>query len=133
MLVDQIKAARMTAMKERNAITKTILTTLLGELEGTAKRDQCNITDDMVVKACKKFVASNDEVIALGSNVEQLTAENVVLETFIPKQLNEDELRAIIANMNLLNLGQIMQQLKAEYSGSYDGKLASKIAREVLQ
>lgn len=132
MLIDQIRTARITAMKERDAVAKTILTTLLGELEGMAKREQADITDEMVAKTCKKFVASNQEVIALDSNVEQLTAENVILTKFIPIQLTADELRVIIVDMNASNLGEIMKQLKADHNGEYDGKTASTIAREVL-
>lgn len=133
MLIEQVKAARMQAMKDRDYIAKTILTTLVGELEGMSKRDQCEITDDMVVRTCKKFVVGNNETMKLGGNVEQLTAENTVLDKFVPKQLSEDELRVIIADMRLNNLGEIMQQLKAEHSGNYDGKLASGIAREFIE
>ncbi len=136
MLIEDIRTQRMAAMKARDAVTKTLLTTLLGELESIAKRIQCDITDDMVVKAAKKFISGNDEVIEAGAKVgvecPNLVAENVLLETFIPKQLTEDELRAIIVEMDGSNLGEIMQQLKAKYDGIYDGKLASIIAREVL-
>lgn len=136
MLVDDIRSQRMTAMKARDSVTKTLLTTLLGELESIAKRTQCDITDDMVVKACKKFISGNNEVIEAGVklNLElpNLEAENVLLETFIPKQLTEDELRAIIVEMDASHLGEIMQKLKANYDGIYDGKLASTIARDIL-
>lgn len=132
MLVDQLKKARMTAMKERNMITKSILTTLLGELEGNAKRTQCEISDDMVIKTSKKFVASNLEVIGLGNSVDQLTKENIVLGAFIPTQLSEDELHTIIAGIEATNLGAVMQYLKANHDGCYDGKLASGIAKQLI-
>ena len=54
------------------------------------------------------------------------------LSQFIPKQLTEDELRAIIVEMDASHLGEIMQKLKANYDGIYDGKLASTIARDIL-
>ena len=133
MLVDQIKAARMTAMKERDGAARTILTTLLGELEGLAKREQIDISDDMVIRTCKKFIVGNLETIKLGGDAEKLEIENTILRVFIPKQLSEDDLRVIIADMKLLNLGQIMQQLKAEHEGTYDGKMASQIAREYIE
>jgi len=133
MLVDQLKADRMTAMKERNAVAKTILTTLLGELEGAAKRGNSDITDDMVIRTCKKFVAANLEVIAFnGNNVEQLAEENIVLDRFIPKQLTKDELYAIIEGLEADNLGTVMKHLKANHDGTYDGKLAANVAHTVL-
>ena len=33
MLVDQVKASRMAAMRARNGVTRSILTTLLGKLK----------------------------------------------------------------------------------------------------
>ena len=133
MLVDQIKTARMAAMKLRDTPTKNILTTLLGELEGAAKRDQVDVSDEMVIRTCKKFIVGNLETMKLGGDAEKLEGENVILRGFLPKQLNSDDLRAIIASMKLLNLGQIMQQLKAEHAGTYDGKMASEIAREFIE
>jgi len=132
MLIDQVKAARMTAMKARDAAARSILTTLLGELESIAKRDQAGVSDDMVIRTCKKFIVGNLETIKLGGDADKLEAENVILRGFIPKQLTSDELRAIIVAMNATNIGEIMQQLKAAHDGEYDGKMASSIARDVL-
>lgn len=132
MLIDQVKAARMTAMKARDAAARSILTTLLGELESIAKRDQAGVSDDMVIRTCKKFIVGNLETIKLGGDADKLEAENVILRGFIPKQLTSDELRAIIVAMNATNIGKIMQQLKAAHDGEYDGKMASSIARDVL-
>jgi uncharacterized protein YqeY len=133
MLIDKLKAARMQAMRDKNGLARSILTTLLGELEGIAKRDQVSINDDMVIRTCKKFIVGNLETIKLGGDSEKLEAENEILKQFVPKQLSADELRVIIADMKLLNLGQIMQQLKVDHEGTYDGKMASQIAREYIE
>lgn len=133
MLIEKLKAARMQAMRDKNGLARSILTTLLGELEGIAKRDQTDITDDMIIRTCKKFIIGNKETIKLGGDAEKLEAENEILQQFVPKQLSADEVRAIIADMKLLNLGQIMQQLKAEHEGTYDGKMASLLAREYIE
>ena len=136
MLIEQIRKDRIAAMKARNNVAKTLLTTLIGELEGAAKRQQTEITEEMVISACKKFIAGNDETIKLGGgnrgNQDVLEAENAILKNYLPKQLSEDELRAIIGAYNLDNIGAIMGKLKAEHAGLYDGGLASKIAREFL-
>ena len=122
----------MTAMKMRDAPARTLLTTLLGELETAAKRDQSDITDDMVIRTCKKFIVGNLEVIKLGSNVDQLEGENVILRGFVPKQLTEAELYAIIEGLEADNLGTVMKHLKANHDGTYDGKLAASVAHTVL-
>lgn len=136
MLVEKIRKDRMTAMKARDIIAKTLLTTLLGELESGAKRTGADITDDIVIKTCKKFITGNNEVIEEGLKVKCecpiLTAENVLLETFIPKQLTKDELYAIIKELKADNLGTVMKHLKANHDGTYDGRLAAEVANTVL-
>ena len=124
MLVDQVKASRMAAMRARNGVTRSILTTLLGELEGMAKRDQVEISDDMVIRTCKKFIIGNIETMKLGGSKDQLETENAILS---------DELRAIIVKMGIGDMGTIMKQLKAEHEGTYDGKMASEIARDQVE
>ena len=136
MLIDEIKAKRIEAMKARNTVGKTLLTTLLGELEGAAKRDGSEITDDKVIAACKKFISGNIEVIEagakIGSECPNLLAENLILETYIPKQLTEEQLYAIIVELKADNMGAVMQHLKGNYNGLYNGKLAANVAHHVL-
>jgi len=133
MLIDNVRADRMAAMKARNTVAKTILTTLLGELEGAAKRTQSDITDDMVIKTCKKFIVANKEVMELNTRTfSNLSQENAYLEEYIPKQLTEKELYAIIVELKPTNLGMVMQHLKANHNGLYDGKLAANVANHVI-
>lgn len=134
-LITTLKADRVTAMKNKDTVAKNILTTLLGELEGQAKRVGSDITDEMVVQSSKKFIQSNKETISVitdGEAISGLTAENTVLEQYLPKQLDEAQLREVIATMGAKHIGEVMKNLKASYNGQYDGKLASKIAKEVL-
>ena len=132
MLAQAIRTARMTAMKERNTVAKTVLTTLLGELEGKAKRDGIEISDDMVISTCKKFISSNLEVIHNGGCLDTLETENAILDGYIPKQLTEEEMYAIITALMPSNLGDIMQHLKNNYQGLYNGKMASNVARHII-
>ena len=58
------------------------------------------------------------------------------LKDFIKKQLSEADIRFEIEDLMLskeCNIGMIMKHFKEWYPGQYDGKLVSKIAKEVLQ
>jgi len=135
MLIEKIRKDRMAAMKARDVVGKTLLTTLLGELESAAKRTGDEITDAIVIAACKKFIAGNDEVIEasddLGIGCPNLRAENVLLETFIPTQLTEADLYELLPKTDAKNFGEAMQYLKANHAGLYDGKLAFNIAKHI--
>jgi len=62
-----------------------------------------------------------------------------IIEAFLPKQMGEDEVRAIIAKIvadnglsGSQNIGKLMPLAMKELSGKADGKLISTIAKELL-
>ena len=61
--------------------------------------------------------------------VEEADKRIAVIATFLPSQLGRTEIEKIIsdysASDNAANVGSIMKHLKENYSGQYDGKLAS--------
>ena len=57
------------------------------------------------------------------------------MSQFIKKQLSEADIRFEIEDLMLskeCNIGIIMKHFKEWYPGQYDGKLVSKIAKEML-
>jgi uncharacterized protein YqeY len=128
MLYQTIKADRMSAMKNRDKVAKSILTTLLGELEGNAKRNGLDVSDDDVLKLIKKFIDANKESLQYKPD-PNLEIENSVLTSYLPKQLSESELRDIITSLGDLHIGQVMKHLSQNYNGQYDGNIASKIIK----
>lgn len=68
--------------------------------------------------------------------IPSLERELSIIEEFLPKQLSREELTSIISGLAQSsgsgNLGEIMKLLKDQYAGTYEGKMASEVAREVL-
>jgi uncharacterized protein YqeY len=129
----QVGRDRMDAMISRNTVKKNVLSTLLSELDKKSKepkRVSPDITDNEVILTIKKLIASNIEC----NTIE----ENVYLECYLPKSLSNEELSSIIyseINSNsysIRDLGKIMSHLSANYSGQYDGKVASDIIKKQL-
>ena len=62
--------------------------------------------------------------------------ELAVLDEYLPRQLGEEELRAAISTLvndsGATSIGPIMKELSSRYPGRYDGKLASRIAQELV-
>ena len=71
-----------------------------------------------------------------GETISSLERELSIIEGFLPKQLSREELTAIISGLaqsaGSSNLGDIMKLLKEQHAGTYDGKMASEVAREVI-
>ncbi len=136
-LFEKVKQDRMSARKAKNESTTSVLTTLVGELESQAKRVGSEVTDEMVIQTCKKFILNNSDTLKLtiASEVnEKLVAENIALNNYLPKQLTREELETIVNQLNESNmtLGQVMKYLKEHYSGQYDGKLASEVVKSII-
>lgn len=68
--------------------------------------------------------------------VERSRAEILVVEGFLPKQMAREELEKIVTAMKqdnpALDMGAAMKLLKEQYSGQYDGKLASEVVKGAL-
>lgn len=138
MLLEKIKADQLSARKAGNKLNAVLLTTLIGEATMIGKNaGNRDTTDEETNKVIVKFIKGIDESLNYIKNgtadslpddrIVTLEKEKEVLEKYLPKQLTVDELKAIILKefTDKPNVGQVMAYLKANYSGLYDGKVAS--------
>lgn len=138
MLIDTIKADLLTARRERNSTSVSVLSTLIGELTNSSKMvDGVKvIADDLVVKTVKKFIKNMEETLAISPDSEYLRTEIEILEPYLPKSLSQSELETVISGLireGSNNIGLIMAGLKSRYPNQYDGKEASQIATKFLK
>lgn len=143
-LFEQIKADQLTARKAKQALSATLLTTLIGELTAIGKNDGDRpVTDADVVKLVKKFLDGVNESIKYmekDNNVAALLmlhGEAAILAAYMPKQMDEQVLtiavRSILNELGVgANMGQVMAALKAKHAGTYDGAMASKVVKACL-
>lgn len=130
MLLKKIKADQLTARIAKDSIKTALLTTLIGDAEMVGKNAGRETTDDEVVAVIKKFLKNNLEFQKHVTN-DDLTTEQAILESYLPKQLTTGELIEIITNNFGDELkskkGAIMKFLKENYAGLYDGATAAKV------
>lgn len=149
MLTTKIKSLQLAARKERDQIATNLFTTLLGELTTMEVNMRCIVPDSETIKVVQKFIKNNDFTISSlestgvvvntkeWDQLQKLKDENILLATLLPQQLNEKELRALIAkelfqDIEPPTMQDIMKFLKENYAGRYDGKLASTIAKNLI-
>ena len=144
MLLDTLQQDALAARKNQNAIAATLLTTLYAEAARFGKDKGNRVsTDDEVLAVITKFVKGVDETLAVlpatDSRVEQLKAEKVILSAYLPQQLTEAELAALIADIVATlaektpkQMGAVMGQLKAKAGGRYDSTTASRLVKTAL-
>ena len=139
MLIDQIKADRLLALKARDELKKN----LLGTLFAAATKDGKVPDDAAVLKTIRSFLKSLDETASLlearGLDAAAQHAERAILTAYLPQALGEDDLRASIAEIvaglperSPKAMGQVMAALKARHGDALDSKSASGLVRAAL-
>ena len=123
-LLKILKEKRQSYLKDKNKIASSILTTLLGELETKAKRDNTDISDDLVISVCKKFINSNEETLKF-KELSSLKEENEILKFFIPETMTISEIIDILVKNNVEDFPSAMKYLKDNFSSKYDAKECS--------
>ena len=65
--------------------------------------------------------------------VTQNERERQILQDYLPPQLEaadlEETIRALAQELNTVEIGPLMSELRKRHAGTYDGKLASEIIR----
>lgn len=128
----KIKDHFLTSRKARDTETSAFLSTLIGEIEARAELIDGvkTVSESVTIKILKSFEKKNAEFLAIAPN-EKTEREKVLLESFMPQQLSETEVRAILVGTGITEMGKMMAYLKGNFDGLYDGKTASKIAKEL--
>jgi uncharacterized protein YqeY len=129
-----IRATFLAARKDREADVSAFLGTIIGEIESKAVMVDGvkTVTEDQTIAVLKQFEKRNLEFIkAVEPNVPaNIDRERFILGRFLPQQLSESEIRAIFETLEETDMGSRMKHLKENYSGQYDGKVASRVAKE---
>lgn len=96
-----------------------------------------------VLQKCVKTREESALVYDQGGRPELAAKERdeiVILQAYLPKKLSEDETRATIVALaqelgvsEKKQLGVLMKAITARFQGQIDGKLASKLAAEILK
>lgn len=144
-LIEQIKKDQVQARIARDAEKASLLTTLIGEAEMIGKNaGNRQSTDAEVITVVKKFINNMRETLSYAVKIDvetgnRIVREIAVLDQYLPTQMTEDQIKAILESMvatlpdrSPRQMGVLMKQLKEHHEGLYDGALASKIAKTLL-
>lgn len=135
-LQDEIKAA----MKARDSHRRDILRQVHTELKAIEVNERREVTeadvDAMLKRTIKQTKETLDGSIKAGNNQERtdtLTEQVAILEEYLPKQVEGDELAALIeevlANTGVStkkDMGRVMGELTKRTGGNFDKAAAAK-------
>ena len=145
-LFDQVSNDIKSAMLAKDKVRLEALRGIKKEfLEAkTAKGADGELTDDMAMKILAKMVKQRKESAQIYTEqnrpdlAEPELAEAAVIETYLPKQMTEEELtealKAIIAQVGATpqEMGKVMGVATKQLAGRADGRAISAKVKELL-
>lgn len=138
MIIDQIKAAKVDAMKQRNDAAKGILSLLadrylLQAIEAKANGKEIGDVEmtAILMKVGKELDDERATYLNNGAHdrVQNIDLQIAVLKQFLPKLLSESDIRAEISKLADQSLPSIMKHFKTNFAGKVDMGLVNQIAK----
>lgn len=140
-LKDTIREDLNTARRDRDKLRTTLLTMLLAEIRNK-EIDVGHELDDGEVHAVATTAIKRRREAAeqmRGGGREELAAkeeqEAALLQAYLPPQLGEDEVRAMVRDAiagGAKDIGGVMKAVSPRTKGQFDGRELNRIAREEL-
>ncbi|MBI5019517.1 GatB/YqeY domain-containing protein [Candidatus Gottesmanbacteria bacterium] len=145
MLLDTLKSQLTTAMKAHDAVTVDTVRFLLAAVRNVAidkygAEGEAKITDADILDVVKKQVKTHNESVEAFTKAGraelagQEKAQLAVLEQYLPKQMSDEELKALIAPVAAQggDFGPLMGKAMAAVKGGADGGRVSAILKQLL-
>ncbi|MFL0507471.1 GatB/YqeY domain-containing protein [Ureibacillus sp. 179-F W5.1 NHS] len=129
------------AMKEKNVIAKGVLTLLKSALDKAEKEKGSALTTEEEVAVVNREIKQTNQSLdgAKQANREDLIEKEEVklalLKSFLPKQLSEEEITAVLTEAGVtsgLNMGEAMKIAKPLLAGKADGATISKVVKSLI-
>ena len=138
MLIEELKAANIQAMKNKDKDARSALSVVLSKCQLAiveAKAQNKEFTDNDVLVIIKKTIKelSDEKADYIKVNnverVEMINKQEQILKQYLPTQLSREEILAEINKMEDKSIPSIMKYFKANYAGKVDMSLVNQIAR----
>jgi hypothetical protein len=144
-LLQEILADIKAAMKAHDSVTLEVLRTLHSDIKNVAINAKKDVTDDVVLDVLAKSIKQRNESIEMlrkGGREENAQEEEktlAVYQKYLPKQLSEDEVKALIEEIKAQvgaqgpkDMGKIMKELTPKTKGRFDGRRVSDLVKAAL-
>ena len=138
MLIDEIKKAKMIAMKEKDSDARAIYDIiankyLLASIELIEKGTEISDVDmlKIIQKTIKELDDEKSSFEAAGRDVSSFIHQKEVLQKYLPKMLTEEEIKEEILKLDDKSIPSVMKHFKTNFAGKVDMGLVSKIAKSI--
>ena len=138
-----LQNAMKAALKNKERVKLDTVRLLLSAIQyEEMQREVEELTDEAALQVVQRELKKRREELEFAEKAsrpdlkDKLHCEIAAIEEFLPKQLSNDELEMIIANIRsqnpAINMGGVMKSLQEQHPGCYNSRVASEIAKRVL-
>ena len=144
-LKERLKEDMKAALKAKDKVKLSTIRMIQSLIKNAEIEKRGELTDEEIVQLLMKYAKQRKESIELYQKggrqdlVEKEKAELAVVESYLPKQMSEEEVRALVEEAiresgatSPKDLGKVMKLVMPKVKGRADGSLANRIAKELL-
>ena len=143
---DELKAAMKAGEKLKVSTLRLVGAAIKDrDIQNRTAGPDSGVNDAQIVEVLAKMVKQRQESIAVYEQggrpelAEKEREEIAVIQSYMPKQMSEDEARAAVAAViaavgasSVKDMGKVMAELKAKYAGQMDMAKAGAIVKSQL-
>ena len=138
MLIEELKAANIQAMKNKDKDARSALSVVLSKcqlamVEAKAQNKEFTDNDVLVIiqKTIKELSDEKADYVKVNNTerVEMIEKQEQILKQYLPTQLSREEIIAEINKLEDKSIPSIMKHFKTNYAGKVDMSLVNQIAR----
>lgn len=139
--LERIRSDLNDSRRQRDKLRTTVLTTMLSEVRNREIDERRELKEDEVVAVVSKQIKqrreSAEQMRAGGREelAEKEEREAELLGAYMPEQMSEDEVRAIVREAiegGAADMGAVMGRIMPRIKGRFEGREANRIVREEL-
>lgn len=140
MLYDEIKKANVQAMKDKDSVARSFYSVLLNKimLENIKKREKGGEVDDadisnILQKTIKELEEEKENYNKVGNTeeVENISMQIQIAKKYLPKMLENDEIKEIILSLPDKSIPFVMKYFKQNYNGKCDMRNVQEVLKSL--
>ena len=147
MTEEKLQKDLVSAIKEKNNTKVDAIRSLNAAILNEKPNGKFHeLSDSEIIGVIQKLSKQRKEAAGIYVNnnrpelAEKELSEKKFIDEYLPKMMDEDELKLLIQNIftelnvtSIKQMGLVRKQLKDKYSGQYDAAMASFVIKEMLK
>ena len=133
------------SMRNKETLKKSVITMIRASVKQKEVDDRVDVNDDDVIELIAKQLKQRKDALVEFEKAErddliaQTKAEIEILASYLPQQLTDEELEAVVRDavaevnaQSVKDMGKIMGKVMAVAKGRVDGKRINEMDKKVL-